>query len=393
MAFGAGGQAMIDSIVWELQSGQYEIQDKNKLYSKRASGGKGFFNGSADSWEYSKSQHKKNRYFPFIKRATRKSGNKDEKETLEIQTSLPKAIYGTSILEVDESDYNAIIGATNGHLREAGVITATNALELATLKRVDFSKIVILPPYLGKAPQALLKLSQFNYKPSSDFNLNRYFDGDSGMGVKFWNTTQGYVIYDKIGELIQRGYTDFENDLIIKLNENQKRSVLKFELAIQNKRSLESVVGKRLQGKAMKNLTLQDVLNKDLAKQILLDNFIRTFDSTALGLLTLAEMQDNELLVYLEKSGLNHKKQIDLYYWVSMTTKFGIKAVWEMIADEYKGGSVTRIKKEIALALAELPKLGGNLPNLTDFLRQEHEKFELIKPSEKTRCQLLLNKV
>ncbi len=374
---------MIDSIVWELKAGQYKIQDSHKLYSKRSSGGKGFFVGTADSWEYSQSQHKNGRYFPYIKRPIRKSGNQEEKETLEIQISLPKAVYGTSLLEIDESDYNKINKTTVAYLQEAGINTDISSIEGAILKRVDFSKIIILPPYLGKAPQVIIKLSQFNYKPSSDFNLNRYFDrGDNGVGVKFWNTTQGYVIYDKIGELLQRGYTDYEKNLIEQFNKNQKRSAVKFELAIQNKRSLESVVGKRLEGKMKKDLILKDVLNSNLAKQILLDNFNSVFDNTAIGLVGLSEMKDNELLVYLDKSGLSHKKQIELYYWVGMTTKFGIKSVWEMIKENYKGGSIARIKNEIALALAELPNIDGKLPNLVAFLKAEHEQFNIIKPRQ-----------
>jgi len=383
MAIRGGGQVMIDSIVWELKAGQYKIQDSHKLYSKRSSGGKGFFVGTADSWEYSQSQHKNGRYFPYIKRPIRKSGNQEEKETLEIQISLPKAVYGTSLLEIDESDYNKINKTTVAYLQEAGINTDISSIEGAILKRVDFSKIIILPPYLGKAPQVIIKLSQFNYKPSSDFNLNRYFDrGDNGVGVKFWNTTQGYVIYDKIGELLQRGYTDYEKNLIEQFNKNQKRSAVKFELAIQNKRSLESVVGKRLEGKMKKDLILKDVLNSNLAKQILLDNFNSVFDNTAIGLVGLSEMKDNELLVYLDKSGLSHKKQIELYYWVGMTTKFGIKSVWEMIKENYKGGSIARIKNEIALALAELPNIDGKLPNLVAFLKAEHEQFNIIKPRQ-----------
>lgn len=382
---------MIDSIVWELQFGQYEIQEENKLYSKRASGGKGFFNGSADTWEYSQRQHKNGRYSPLIKRAKRKSGKKEEKETLEIQISLPKIVHGTSLMEIDESDYDGINKVAVDYLQEVGVKTSISEIEQAVLKRVDFSKVVVLPTYLGKAHQAIIKLSQFNYKPSSDFNLNRYFDRENeGIGIKFLNGTQGYVIYDKISELIQRGYTDFERGLIEQFDKNQKRSAVKFELSIENKRSLESVVGKRLQGKLKPNLTLKDVLNRDLAKRILLDNFDRVFDNTTLGLLTLSEMRDNELLVYLEKSGLRPATQREVYYWAGMATKYGIKIVWEMIGEQYKGGSVGRIKKEISLAMAGLYQMGGNLPNLIGFFRQEHENFKIIRPQQKMQLSTIV---
>jgi hypothetical protein len=63
-----------------------------------------------------------------------------------------------------------------------------------------------------------------------------------------------------------------------------------------------------------------------------------------------------------------------------MTTKFGIAGVWEQLKQKHKGGSVVRRKKEIALILQELGTISGNVPNLVDFLRAEHDKFEIIKP-------------
>jgi len=45
-----------------------------------------------------------------------------------------------------------------------------------------------------------------------------------------------------------------------------------------------------------------------------------------------------------------------------------------------RGGSVDTNKKEISLILIELGKISGNTPNLIDFLRSEHKKFEIIRP-------------
>ena len=90
-------------------------------------------------------------------------------------------------------------------------------------------------------------------------------------------------------------------------------------------------------------------------------------------------MKDNVLRAYLDSSGLGVKKQEKLYYWVRMTTEFGISGAWEQIKLKYSGGSIASCKKEIALILAELPKIDDTLPNLIQFLREELEKFEIIK--------------
>jgi len=91
-------------------------------------------------------------------------------------------------------------------------------------------------------------------------------------------------------------------------------------------------------------------------------------------------MEENVLRAYLDRSGLSIKKQEKLYYWVRMTTNFGISGTWEQIKVKYSGGSIATCKKEIALILTELPKIDGTLPNLVQFLREELEKFEIIKP-------------
>ena len=125
---------------------------------------------------------------------------------------------------------------------------------------------------------------------------------------------------------------------------------------------------------------MHDVLKRELAQELLLDAFDKVFNNVAVGLISLGEMQENELLAYLEISGMSQKLQEHLHYWVRMATRNGIAGTWEQLKAKYKGGSVGRHKKDIALALAELKQISGNTPNLIAFLRAEHQKFEIIKP-------------
>ena len=76
-------------------------------------------------------------------------------------------------------------------------------------------------------------------------------------------------------------------------------------------------------------------------------------------------------------------KQESLYYWVRMATKFGIAGVWGQIKLKHSGGSVSRRKKDISLVLQEIDTITGNIPNLIDFLRSEHEKFETVRPKRR----------
>lgn len=385
---------MIDSTVFQLDNEQFNLRVNNKLDGRKTHQGKGFKINSAYCEEYRRQLKKKGIYCPDVKKAIKTVRNKEAREVLEIQTSLPKLVHGTNFFEVDSYDAPRIYKKLLFWLNDLGIITSERELKQTVIRRTDFSKIGKLPDYLGKANTVVYALSRFNYKPRSDFNFNRFNDGSGGSSIKFWNSTQGYAIYDVLGKILSNGYTNSERKIIEAFKSGRiKRNIIKFELSLERKDSFEAVIRRRIKNKD-RNFYLEDILNRDLARDILLKTFDTVFNQVALGLISLSEMEDNKLRAYLESSGMSVSKQEKLYYWVRMATKNGIAGTWEQIKLKYRGGSVPRCKKEIALILQELGKIDGNIPNLIEFLRNEHLKFELIKPAvEKQGCQLLLNNI
>ncbi len=384
---------MIDSVVFQLDNEQFKLKDNNKLDGRKTHQGKGFQINSAYCEEYKRQLKKKGIYCPDIKNAVKTVGLESRK-ILEIQASLSKLLNGTNLFEIDFYNTPRIRKKLLFRLDDLGIITSERELKQAVIRRADFSKIIELPTYLGEANTVVYALSRFDYKPSSHFNFNRFNDGNSGTSIKFWNTTQGYVIYDVLGNILSNGYTIAEKKIIEDFKSGRiKRNLIKFELSLERKDSFEAVIRRRIENKK-RDFYLEDILNRDLARDILLKAFDTVFNKVALGLISLSEMEDNKLRAYLEGSEISINKQEKLYYWVRMATKNGIAGTWEQIKLKYKGGSVARCKKEIALILQELGKIDGNIPNLIEFLRNEHLKFESIKPTvEKQPCQLLLNNI
>jgi hypothetical protein len=238
---------------------------------------------------------------------------------------------------------------------------------------------MIIPTYLGKANEIVLKLISFNYKPSSEFDYLNYKEG-KGAFIRYGNTTQKYTIYDKMGEIFSKGYTKTDQNIIQATNfKNKSRQVLKSELSYLRKDSFEKAIRTRLPYKK-KDYYLEDILKISLSRDILLKAFEEVFNSVAVGLISLSEMQENELLAYLENSRLTPASQHELFYWVRIATKNGTAGTWKEIERKYKGGSVPRKKKEIALILTELGEINSNIPNLIDFIREKHERFNIIKP-------------
>jgi hypothetical protein len=216
----------------------------------------------------------------------------------------------------------------------------------------------------------------------SEFKLREFNDGSEGVAMKFWNSTQGYCIYDKFGEIISNGFTENEKKIVETIRQYPaKRSAIKFELSLQRKDSFEALVWRRLNNGKKKNFTLEEILNRDLAKSILLNSFNNVFDGASTGLIALSEMGENELLAYLDGLNIGQDKKQKLFYWVRMATIFGVKGTWEKIGFDYKGGSVQRVKNEIGLIFTELGEINKNIPNLITFLREEHERFDIITPT------------
>lgn len=312
---------------------------------------------------------------------TRKKRLSEPQTFLEVQASLPKCVHGTSLFDVDRNDLETIFEKILFFLDELGIDTSKDELQRGVIRRADFSKIFKLPDYLGRADEIVRTLAQFNYKPQSDFRIRDYCIGNGGIALKFWNTTQGYVVYDKFAEILSGGYTKQEMRLKELYEQGKlKRNALRFELSLQRKDSFEAVVNRRVKTGKKKDFCLEEILDKDLARDILGDAFEKVFGSLAVGLVGLTQMEDNKLWAYLDSSGMSQNKQEKLYYWVRMATKSGIAGTWEQLRLKLRGGSINQRKKEVALALQEMGTISGNVPNLTDFLRTEHKKFETIRP-------------
>lgn len=373
---------MIDSVVIKLVAGQFKVIDEVCFDGKETKQINGkFFVTSAFSGQ-ARIEKQQGNYFPrIILPKSRKGNSSNETEsTLEIQVSLPKLMYSTNLLEVDNTDLETIYFKLVNCLDKVHIRTTTNDLSKGVLKRVDFSKVIKLPDYLGEARQVLRLLASFNYKPHSDFTIKEYNDTSDGMALKFWNSTQGYVIYDKLGEIVANGYTKMEQGLIKEIEEKRiKRNVIKFELSLERKQSLEAVLRRFIKTKS-KDFTLSDIMaSTDISKTILLETFDKVYNSNAMAFVSLSQMAENELEQYLLSKSLGFKRHALLYYLVNMTTKFGVGAMWASLGERLKGGGYDRYKKEIGVIMTELGQIQGNVPNLIAYLRYQHQKFAILK--------------
>ena len=366
---------MIDTVMLAIEKDNFNVHSSVNFDGERTSKGKWYQQRNIYSTSFVKKKNKTGLYFPTI---TISSGRK---KTLKIQVSLPKLMFGTNLFELDETYLGKIIARLLECLNEFGITTTAEAIQKAVITRLDFSKIIRLPTYLGEADAVIRKLTAFDYKPSSDFDIKNYNNGMNGVSLKFINSTQGYAIYDKLGEILSNGFTTQELGIAEKYKQGEiKRTALKFELSLHRKDSLEAILRRKIQ--KGKGFHLVDVLNYKLAKSLLNDIFDTVFNSFSVGLTSLGEMEENQLWAYLDKPELAMNKQEKLFYWVRMANKFGIKGTLERLKAKGKGGSIPRYKKDILDTIDKLGKIPADTPNLVGYLREKHREFKLIVPSK-----------
>jgi len=376
---------MIDTVTLKIIKNNFQIFKDNKLDGFKEHKVKNRFEISSHYCKKYRDQKKRSgQYFPVITVHKGRDSNGDEISCLEIQVSLPKLIYGTNLFEIDLSDLDLIYKKLLKNLLEIGIQTDKSSLQTAIVKRIDFSKIIKLPVELGTANQTIKKLSAFDIKQSSKVCLREYLKEDQkikGVTYKFINTTQGYAIYSKFGEILSNGYTEIEKAIINKINlEEYKDSVIKFEFSLQQKKSVDAELKKFINYKKQ-NFYLYDVIkDNNIAKQILLNVFDKIFQPQYINLLFLSEMDNNLLEQKLNSQNLSFQNHTILYYLAERTTKIGQLATFNELKARLKGSSYDRYKKKLKNLLLNLDKIVNPTHNLIQFLRKEHNDFILIKP-------------
>ncbi len=328
-------------------------------------------------------------YFPHVEFPQRTSGrDKNKSSSLQIQVSLPKLLYGTNLFEIDGSELPALCAKLSQCLQRLNIIITEEAVANATVKRVDFCKSITLPPYLGTAKQVIHKLQKFNYKAGSDFTRKEFREGSKECFIKYHSSTQGYVVYDKASELLANGFTEIEKTIARHLQQgNGYGRVIRFELSLQKKQSMDALLRRHI-GK-QKNFTLKDLLSSKIAvKDILLEAFDRIYSPAHTLLITLAEMDENEISHHLESLDLSFAKKATLAYLANKTAKYGLRATLVEMKTEMSASNYNRYKNDLKEMFQNLDTLGLEKPNLIKFLRDEHVAFQLLTPN-KSLCGIV----
>lgn len=391
---------MYDSVNFHLKEGQFKIENDSFLDGKKTNQVNGRFDiGSSFVSGVRERVKRSGKYYPLISLPERTIGNnltgKRREKRLEIQISFQKARYETNKYEIGKDDFGFVHKRIIEYLGMAGIATDITDIKSGVLEKLAISKSIILPSYYGTAEQVIKRLTPLNYKPSCKFRYRDYNDGWEGVSVNFHNDVRGFCIYCKYSEIINNGYTLVEKEIKRQvLAGTQPKDIIRFELTLQRKQTLEAVLRRVIPSKK-KDFTLNDIfIHSDIAQKLLLEEFDKIYNDTSVAIITLSEMKENKLDYLLRSRISKFQDRVLMAYFVNMTTKIGLSQTLMRAKQELRGGSYDRVKKRLPEIVKEVDELEEITPNLIEFLRSELVKFEPIKPTpQKTLCQPLLIKV
>lgn len=334
---------------------------------------------------YAKRCAAEGRYFPqiHILERTRKTrhGMIPASKNLIVQVSLPKLVFGTNIFDMDERLLPLAAQKLVSLLSEIKIGVTIEEILNGIVTRIDYSKIIQVSPSFGTTDRILRSLAPYDIKQSSDFNRSHYHDGRDGFYMKFYNSSQGFVIYDKFDEIVTNGKTKLEQEIARKYKAGKwTKGALRIELSLQKKQTVDATL-KQFSDAYNKGFTLRDVARTSIAKACLLRTFEDVYVKNFNRLVRLGGLKDTELLQIIEEHAPDFRERAILYYLAHRIRDHGLKPTIEDMKRNASPATIGRYKRlaEKILGEAEAKK---DVVNPISYLHRKLTAFRPILPKQ-----------
>lgn len=308
-------------------------------------------------------------------------GQFSKQRYLLVQVSVPKLIYGVSIFDVNE----ALIPVFAAKLRQALLAIHVEVSEASILnaivQRVDYSKIIRTSPSYGSGIAIIQELGKYNAKQSSDFNQRDVRQGRDTSYIKFYNSSQGLVIYDKFDELTVQGSTRLDRSIAESYQKGDMQyGALRIELSLQLKQTVESVLRQHYKPKRS-NFTLLEAARIDIAQAVLLKTFEKICVKGFAGAVYLSGLQERDLLDTIRLHTSNYSQQAILYLLAHRIRSVGLKEAVKEIQGQVSSSTAGRYKKMVEAVLKDADAK-QNKVNIVSYLHRKLKAFTPVMPKQ-----------
>jgi len=380
---------MIDSVTFRISDFVlYSAEFFTQSQHKDLKGDFGLFGRYSTSYTtYPKKCTKEGRYFPqvsIIEQFRRSRGQMvSTSRNLVVQVSLPKILFGTNIFDIDENLMPNIVQKIVDSLSEIKVgVTPQNVFD-AVVTRVDFSKMIQVASSYGTTAQILRALLPYDLKQSSDFNRRDFHNGRDGFYLKFYNSSQALVIYDKFDEIVTNGKTNLEHEIARQYKDGKwTKGAIRFEVSLQKKQTV-GVVMRQFTKTKNKDFTLQEIARADISQAYLLRVFESVYIKDFNRLVRIIGLKDKKLMQIINDHTDSLNTRAILYYLAHNVRDRGLKATIEDLKTKVSPATVGRYKSMVERVLGDVEATKDSV-NAINYLHRKLKTFQPVLPERLT---------
>ena len=380
---------MIDSVTLSIRNFiVYSDEFFTKAKVQELSGEFGVFGRFSTRYtDYPQRCKAEGRYFPQVhiaERFRRWHGGwcvQPASRHLVVQVSLPKLLYSVSIFDIDERLLPAVAQRIVEALKEIKIGVTLDEVLDAVVQRVDYSKILKISPSFGSTARILRGLAPYECKQSSDFNRSNYHDGRDGFYLKFYNSSRGFVIYDKFDEILTNGRTKLEQEIARQYVAGKwKHGALRIELSLQKKQTVEAALRRFISTKR-KDFTFRDAMSTKIARALILETFEQVYVKDFNRLVRLTGLKDAEILALIGTKATAFKERAVLYYLVHRVRDVGLRSAIEELKREASPATVGRYKAAVERVLAQADAKKDSV-DVVAYLYRKLQTFTPVLPKK-----------
>lgn len=310
-------------------------------------------------------------YMPRMTLISSKYGICNSHKNLYIECSLPKILFGNSIEELDDNDFDEMILSLRTKMDLMGVYSLAEDIKNAYVQRVDCSKNFII----DTNPLFVIKcLSKIKHDSRLEFRHRDYQNGGKSIT---WSAEKYHMsVYDKLEEI--KNCFQFDAGLLNDEHRNgkdiynylrsQNKYILRYEICLKRDKLEEFC----------KKATLKNVFNAEFSKNVLsryIPNMNRQLKTFNINTEDIAVMLDAIRAVY---PGKTENSVMSLLGYIIAVNKYGYTFVRS--AQSKKCSSfMSELKKQIDTVVNRMNSLDSVL--YADLRQMElyFEDFTLLR--------------
>jgi len=359
---------MIDTIAITLKDKEFRILNSEKFLpiSTNTNFAKFALNRSAKSDHY---QPK----ITFYKRGPRNE--------LKVEFSAPKLLHGNNFDELDDSDFDLLVGKLSSLLREMGVEVYPYWIRKADVSKVDYSKNIILSDF-WKSSMIINELQKIDMTKRLDIQHRDY--RNSGHTVYYHCNSYELVFYDKIKDLQQSKISpkraldktgSIQLSLLDEIEKSKKPvEVLRFEIRLGKRIKIKSLFNKL---EIKNDLTFQSIFNKSVSKSVLNYYWNEIYSN-----ISLAQIKDSDNLSVVQKILETKKmkpiKALGIVMALRIIQEDGAEELKKLFKRHTSSNTFGSLKKDIlSLNLPKNIKVQG-----LQQVNQQIDEFRSVKMAE-----------